>query len=77
MTLTATEKQLRASCEAGLREAKKDLRKLGKPTKADIIEIDQSVIGRGMLPWQIAERMVVDISKIGQSSVSADSLARR
>ncbi|KAI0094489.1 hypothetical protein BDY19DRAFT_912986 [Irpex rosettiformis] len=66
--LSEVDKQLKASCEAGLRDAKNALKEAEKPQNDRVVIINKSVIDRGLLPWQIAERLEVDINKIGQSS---------
>ncbi len=76
--MSEAEKQMKASCEAGLRQAKSDLKELDSIlANQNVTLINKSVIDAGRLPWQIAERMEVDINKIGPSSVSSTIMPAR
>ena len=69
--ITDTEKQVKATCEVGLRQAKSELKEESqKQPKKHMIAITKSVVDKGLLPWQVAGRMEPKMHKIGPSSVN-------
>ena len=63
---------MKASCEAGLRQAKSDLQEESQRRPNENVKIiNKSAIERRLLPWDVAERMEANINRIGQSSVGS------
>ena len=75
--LSESEKQLKTMCEAGLRQAKRHAMEnpdplMPKDLHKRAVLVDKSVLDKGLMPWQIAKRMIASFvgASVEESSVS-------